>query len=459
MLGQRLSVCMVIFVMVIAALSYILLYEEPIHGRGEKKTRFVLFSCLHVGETAPTEINRAANYIKQLKPNYVISAGDFLTQDMKSINPRTDDSFMEIYLNFLEKIGMKPEINAFHVSGGVHDGWDDVECSYYDGMFRKLHKYSDMDMVKIGNLAFFFMSEIRGGVNNYRVTKSQIDWFQNRCSELSAQGYNIFLVKHTNLYRTTAYTDDDGDTDRGAWFGVANSTDREVSYAIKSIINEYYKNLIMVIQGHAHIDATDKDAVGRQAFMNWKRVYGDPHYLGIKAHVLNCAGISTTMHANDYKSYQNVWFMDFYEGQSYFNLYAHNIETGQELLHYNLSLLSSFEFGSPKYEQQWSPCFLDYPNIKYPNSLSDTYKIYVEAGATTFFKAKFKFEKNVFVTGINVVTSGRGSIIKTIAYSDNGIIFSPFILNFPEESHKYWMVKIDILASTQIEIYDVDLIH
>ena len=454
---KDLAACLVIFAIAIAALStYTFFHSEPILSRGKQNTRFVLFSCLHVGETAPTELNRAANYIRRLKPSYLISAGDFLSQNRNPSDPQKNDVFMETYLDFLRDTGMKPEVNVFHVSGGVHDGWDSSECRYYDGMFRKLHKYSDMDMVKIGNLAFVFISEVRGGENNHRVTTSQLQWLESKVEELSLQGYNIFLVKHTGLYRTTAYTDRDGDTYRSAWFGVDTSTNRQESYAIKAIVNQY-ENVIMVIQGHVHIDATDKDAVGRTAFMNWKKVDGDPHYLGIKAHVLNCAGISTTMHSNHYKSYQNVWFMDFTEGQSYFDLYAHNIETGQELLHYKISLLSPFESGSPKYEQQWSPCFLDYPKIKYSNSISDTYKIYVRAGATTFFKAKFKFDESVAVKGINVVASGKGSITKMIAYSDDGITFSPFTSNFPASSHKYWMLKIDIVADTRIEIYDVNL--
>lgn len=453
---KDLVACVVIFAIAIAAIStYTFFHSEPILSREKQNIRFVLFSCLHVGETAPTEINRAANYIRQLKPSYLISAGDFLTQDRNPFDPQKNDEFMETYLDFLRDTGMKPGVNVFHISGGVHDGWSSIECRYYDGMFRKLYKYSDMDVVKIGNLAFMFISEVRGG-EKYRVTASQLQWFESKVEELSLQRYNIFLVKHTSLYRTTAYTDRDRDAGVVAWYGVATSTNREESDAIKSIVNQY-ENVIMVIQGHVHIDATDKDAVGRPAFMNWKKVYGDPHYLGIKAHVLNCAGISTTMHANQYKSYQNVWFMDFTEGQSYFDLYAHNIETGQELLHYKISLLSPFESDSPKYEQQWSPCFLDYPKIKYPNSLSATYKIYVRANATTFFKAKFKFDESVAVKGINVVASGKGAITKMIAYSDDGITFSSFTSNFPASSHKYWMLKIDIVADTQIEIYDVNL--
>ena len=456
---KNFTACVTILAIAIVAMStYIFFYPGIIQSIGKQKTRFVLFSCLHVGRTETTELDRAAKYIRELKPSYVVSAGDFLSQDGNPINPRTNDMFMEIYLGFLRDIGVKPEVNVFHVSGGVHDGWDGIQIGYYDGMFRKLHKYSDMEILKIGNLAFVLISEVRGGAN-YRVTQSQLQWLERKVEELSLQGYNIFLVKHTSLYRTTAYTDTDGDPYRGAWFGVDTSTNREESYAIKSIVDQYHENVIMVIQGHVHIDATDKDAVGRPAFMNWKEVYGDPHYLGIKAHVLNCAGISTTMHSNQYKSYQNLWFMDFKEGQSYFDLYAHNINTGKELLHYKLSLISPFESGPPKYEQQWSPCYLDYPNIKYPNSISAMYKIYVQAGATTFFMSKFKFDQNVAVTDIDVVMSGNGTITKMIAYSDDGLTFSPFSSNFPKESHRYWMVKIDLTANTKIEIFEVKLIH
>ena len=192
--------------------------------------------------------------------------------------------------------------------------------------------------------------------------------------------------------------------------------------------------------------------------MNWKEVVGDPHYLGIKAHDLNCAGISTTMHGKRYKSYQNIWYMDFTEGKSYFHLYAHDINTGQELLHYKLSLINPFESGQPEYEQQWSPCYLDYPKVDYSNSLKDTYKIFIKDGEDTHFKAKFKFDNPVTITDINLVKSGNGSITKTITYSRDGINFSEFSSNFPTESSAYWMVKVNVVAESQMEIYKLELI-
>lgn len=425
------------------------------------RTRFVLFSCLHVGETTKGELKRAADYIKRLRPDYAISAGDFLEQELLGTlgsYRMHGDVFIKRYLEFLEDSGLEPEKNVFHVSGGVHDGWDSFRCGYYDGMFRKLHKYSDMDLVKIGNLAFLFLSEVRGGKENYRVTMSQLDWLGKKVEELALQGYNIFLVKHTNLYRTTAYTDKDGDSARGhAWYGVDSLENQEESYAIKSIVNQF-DNVIMIIQGHTHIDATDVDDVGRSAFMNWKEVLGDPHYLGIKAHVLNCAGISTTMHGDRYKSYQNVWYADFFEGRSCFYLYAHDINAAKRVLRYRIQLVTPFESGEPEYEQQWSPCYLDYPKVSYPKSLTDAHKIYVQAGKTTYFKAKFKFDEPVTVIDIDLVKSGNGSITKSIAYSLDGTTFSEFGSDFPTESYKYWMVKVDVDAETKINIYQLELI-
>lgn len=290
------------------------------------------------------------------------------------------------------------------------------------------------------------------------MTKSQLDWLDQKVEELSLQGYNIFLVKHTNLYRTTAYTDKDGDSRwRRAWNAVGFLENQEESYAIKSIVNQY-DNVIMIIQGHAHIDATDIDKVGRSAFMNWKDVIGDSHYLGIKAHVLNCAGISTTMHGSRFKSYQNIWHIDFSEGESCFYLYAHDISAAKKVLRYKISLVTPFESGEPKYEQQWSPCYLDYPKVGYPNSLSDSYKIYVQDNKTTYFKAKYKFDEPVTVIDINLVKSGNGSITKSIAYSLDGTNFSEFSTNFPTESYKYWMVKVDVAAESQIYIYQLELI-
>jgi Icc-related predicted phosphoesterase len=419
---------------------------------------------LHVGETTEKELIKASDYIRSLHPDYVISAGDFLEQELLGTRDSYHihgDVFMKRYLEFLKDSGLEPEKNVFHVSGGVHDGWDSFRCKYYDGMFRKLKKYSDMDLIKIGNLAFIFLSEVRGGKKNYRVTGSQLDWLGKKVEELSRQGYNIFLVKHvkhTSLYRTTAYTDKDGDSGReSAWYGVDSLENQEESHAIKSIVNQY-DNVIMIIQGHVHIDATDIDDVGRSAFMNWKDVLGDPRYLGIKAHVLNCAGISTTMHGDRYKSYQNIWHVDFFEGRSRFNLYAHDISAGKKVLLYKIPLVTPFESGEPKYEQQWSPCYLDYPKVCYPESLTDSYKIYVRPGKTTYFKAKYKFDEPVTVIDINLVKTGMGSITKSIAYSLDGTTFSEFSSDFPTESYKYWMVKVDVVAETQINIDQLELI-
>ncbi len=445
----------VLTVISIVFLTYYVFYSVLIWRDREGGTRFVMFSCLHVGETSKKELDRASNFISLLKPNYVISAGDFLSQERNPYSKKKNDMFMEQYLKFLGGIGAEPEVNAFHVSGGVHDGWDSVKCGYYDGMFRRLNKYSDMDMVKIGNLAFFFLSEVRGGTN-YRITRSQLDWLNDKLRELSIQDYNVFIVKHTSLHRTTAYTDRDGDFEMGAWTGVDTPQNREESDAIKSLVNQY-DNVVMIIQGHVHIDATDKDDVGRSAFMNWEKVYGDPRYLGIKAHVLNCAGISTTMHSNHYKSYQNIWFMDFIEGKSFLNLYASDID-GRVLLRRRISLPRPFESGSPEFEQQWSPSLMDYPNTTYPNSLSANHKILIKNETTTFFNSKFRFDENVAVKGVKIVASGNGSISNKIAYSDDGVNFSKFSSKFPLEPHRYWTVRVEVIAESQMEIFKLELI-
>jgi len=62
------------------------------------------------------------------------------------------------------------------------------------------------------------------------------------------------------------------------------------------------------------------------------------------------------------------------------------------------------------------------------------------------------------LTDVNIVKSGDYSITKTIAYSIDGIKFSSFSADFPTEGYRYWMVKVDVIAETKVEIYKIELI-
>lgn len=430
------------------------------------KIRIAMLGCLHVGETTDAEVNYFADRLRQLNPDYVIDAGDMTEQNRKPNDrdipgdPYTDDRMTEWYKDFMVRAGIWGGDKWLGCALGGHGGWFDNNY-YYDGQFRITGLYSDTFCWKIGNFAFIFL----GFVNEKPKVpwiKAQRDWVKSKIRELAEQDYTIFVVRHHPLWKTTSYSDEDGDPVRGAWSGETQQfniwTSQDWATFINGLRDEGFNNVIMFITAHIHVDEDEVDAVGRSSFMDWRAVQGDSHYLQIECYVLNCGSPSTTMHSHYYTQHIDCWYMDLEEGNSFFDLYGKNVETGVNTQHHQIALPTPIRLGEPEYEQQWSPCKLNYPNVFYPDTWSvGDHKLEVKSGTLGIFECKFRYDQPTSVKAINVVTEGGCVINKEIAYSDDKFIFSAFQDSIPQSKHKYWKIRLTINAFETVKIYDCNL--
>jgi predicted phosphodiesterase len=228
----------------------------------ENEKRLIFFSDLHIQnskEGIQTDLGGSSyempkntkKVIRGLNPDYIFGLGD-LTAHSES------DEWVG-YNNWIKNF----EAPVFDIFGN-HDRnhFPITDNRYGLDYFTKLGRVSDTKVLGLGNNIFILVSEEHNPEEYpFQVTSTipdkRFDFIEKQLKRYS-KTHNIFILTHTPLSGTTAFSD--------TWaFGYSKDS-KYVTEKWMNLLKKY--NLTAHISGHVHIDYRWKDANNRGKFIH-----------------------------------------------------------------------------------------------------------------------------------------------------------------------------------------------
>ncbi len=431
---------------------------------------FVLWADTHYGNTerdgAANDIAASVEWIKEKNPDFVFHLGDIVDRGEFAEFDAASADFDEIIHN-------TPVQGIWFTFGGGHDGYfDQVGSPNWNGAeFLRKRKLTGLwYTIREGNNVFIFCSIVQGkpgwdsawgSGGGHFIPQNKLDWLEEQLAKYEDTENNIFVIAHTQLYHTNAYSHEWAQMDKIEW--------QKTSEKLLELFGRY--RVDVYVHGHLHIDPDQSysghaDASAGNVLLNGFR-QDLPSTTFIHAGSVDWEhGRERSLKSN----YPSVMHFNLVEGNNYFDLKAERVDTSAKVK-------ITYNDGSESAETIKVP--LSYPvsglgsdnEVDYFEQAWSVWR-YSDEGDYQWYKDSegLRTDKNSWIvsrwdlwepkkiTGFSVEWNEKGSLSHEFYCSNNGMAtWSEPVDNASDLGVCRWIkVKTSIVPNGTVYIYDMN---
>lgn len=260
---KKISVGFLIFILICACIPLVL-FIQPVHADPTSKM-FVVCSDTHWGGSegdgdSADDLPGFITCVKTKNPDYLFHLGDVTDTATNTQWNNARDDMQKIVDNVTAD-------RCWYTHGGNHDGqfFSNFNSGVDMGIYRKMNHTSMYYTVKVGNNVFIFCGYIsqpkEWGIpgehgagdpvedKNQLMGQHRIDWLNSECAKWNGTGNNIFILTHTDHYKTIVCS-----TYGGHGARIKNSTLWEDQNRVKPLL-ENYTDIVAYLAGHLQTDS------------------------------------------------------------------------------------------------------------------------------------------------------------------------------------------------------------
>lgn len=228
--------------------------DSSLDETGENKVRLAFFADSHIitaHEGTETDVGGPAYDIprdtvytlNKCNPDYTFGLGD--------LTAHTTEKEWVGYDNWVDKI----DSEVFDVLGNHDKDHLYGVGSSGTGYFTKVGRVSGTKVLKIGNNIFILVSEEHdkegdGDLLMSTIPEKRFEFIEEQLKKYS-ENYNIFIMNHTPITYTTAFST--------TWFYGRNPNWEHISKKFKNLLREHENSIVAHLSGHIHTDYRMRD--------------------------------------------------------------------------------------------------------------------------------------------------------------------------------------------------------